>query len=337
MPLHMPEHPNLSMARLLLSEHPYVLQSSVRVCRTSPSGKITMFSVPIVEFDSGAESPVRLPCTLMTCQNEDLSDARPLAQTSPPAVSGKRVNFDESKNEYRYYSPGEAVRFRNTDPAKPASPTKSILRISISGTTSVQDTERYYQACLFATTQKYKPQLGECPAAAFTTVTITARSHNSLNLLPEEGLSLAQLLLLKHVTLQRLGLENALRDFQVLYDPQLVQAAPEQIQHFEALLELMKSRLEDAVFCLNSVARAVFPKPVASTAKRQLLTAMEKYFLMFQPADKTNAINFGASIVTLLCGGQPLCRVLRYMARYMTVETQVPEDNLIKTYALLTI
>ncbi|AAT00017.1 JM40 [macacine gammaherpesvirus 11] len=183
-----------------------------------------------------------------------------------------------------------------------------------------------------------QPQIGESPITAFNTVTIMQRANNSIMFLPNLKLKPIQHLFLKHVLLQRLGLENILFHFKMLYANTCKAAAPYQREYFESMLSRVKQRLEDMVFCLNSIESHNFQKDfkVTSRAPQQLLTATDKYFLMFPPQNRDLAIQVGAEVIESICDGTPLFEVLANLNPRVTIQKETG-NNLLKFYALLTV
>lgn len=336
MPLHLPDSPNLSLLRLLLSPHPYALKSTLVVCMLH-RGALTVFRAPVITSAEFPEATIKLPSTLMMCSTEDMSDARPVSEADLKSLAtpSKRVIINENKNNCVMFHPDMKIKMRGPKPHQP--PTKSILKLSRSAVEELHRTTQHYHACLFYTISSHTPQPGRAPLGPFNTVMILSKSQNSINLLPNVRMCPIQRMFVKHVILQRMKLENSLAEFRALYDPHLVSIDSQARETFEAYVTQGQRALENIIFCLNSVCGACFPKRVLAAANAELLLAAEKYFLMFPPRDKPNAIPFAASIVELICKGTSLSKVLRYMAKYMDIKECVPEDNLVKAYSLLTI
>lgn len=339
MPLHQPDTPSLSLLRLLVSPHPYILRSTLVVCTFQP-GVLTIFREPMITSADFPEAAIKLPCTLMMCSNQTMSDAAPATEMDLKALTipGKKVIIDESQNACMVFEAQKKIKKKKSPRVDLcAQPGKPILKMSPSAIEAVKMTAKHYNACLFVAIRKNCPQLGSVPVTAFNTIMILSKSQNSLNFLPEVTMSPIQRMFLKHVMLSNMGMENSLLEFKALYDMYVEPITPYEEKDFEDLLCQSQSVLENIIFCLNSICCASFPKKVAAVAHPKILLAAEKYFLMFPPRDKPNAIPFAASIIEIICKGTSLSKVLSYMAQYMVIKECTPDDNLIKAYSLLTV
>ncbi|UTM05505.1 tegument protein UL88 [Equid gammaherpesvirus 2] len=354
-PLYCYERPRLSLARLILSGHPYALHSELEIGFADAGGEITVYRCPIVKYTDFRDEPVKADCTLMFSSREDMSDATPLTEDLYPRIGSrckiKHVTIDESKNQSFFFDKDAAIRApapcspalcspapgSPPPPAPPAAPAKPIIKCQLEPVD--EELARFTgYARIFHAISTHSPKIGSCGAASYNTVLIMTRSQNSLRVLPRDGsITPRHNLFLKHVILKEMGLENSVQDFEVLYGDHLGPVTRQQAEEFRETVRGLRCKLEDCVFVLNSVCAAPFSKPVAagSTGPHTLLL-LEKYFLTFNPRDKANAINFGAAVTELIFGGVPFTKILAFVQKFIEILTETPEDNMFKIYALLT-
>lgn len=340
LPLYKPNTPSLSIVRLVLSVHPYALNSSLIIGCQHLNGQVTVFTTPMIAYADFTETPIKVESVLMLCSDDSMCDAveiTPEELTKLEKTKKKRVAIQETLNKVKMFEPKKALKKTKKGAVSSLSPAKPILVMSPQSVQHVQETESHYFARLYYTMVAQVLKVGACSMSAFNTIIITAQSQNTVNLLPEEQMNNIQRLFVKHVILHRMGLENSLFEFKELYTPMLLDIPQKDVEKFEDIVSASKQVAEDIIFCLNSICEATFPKKVEGTTAQNMQTAMEKYFLMFAPNDRENAIPFAASIVEIICKGTPLCKVVKYLEKYMEIKECIPKDNLIKTYALLTI
>lgn len=338
-PLFCSRTPKLSMVRLLLSSHPYALNSRLEVGYVQSNGVLVIHRDPIVKYMDFDEETIKPSSTLMVCTKEDLSDATPLTGDLQGRMAHisirKQVVIDETQNQSFEFSVDDAVSTQ-VPPLITHRPV-SILKKSaehlqkehISNTKHTQ---------LFQAIKNHHVEIGNCPASSYNTILVMSRSHNSLNIAPgDTSLTLKQKLFIKHVILHNMGLENAVSDFEAIYDPHLQPVSDDDVDNFRTMVSDIKCKVEDAVFALNSICNNKFKQHFSpGSCRPETLLLLEKYFLMFSPKDKTNSINFGAGIIELIFNGTEFKKLISFIKKYMEVQTTTPEDNMFKIYALLT-
>lgn len=335
-PLFCGQTPKLSMVRLLLSTHPYALNSRLEVGYKQPNGIVVLNKIPVIKYIDFEDECIKAQTTLMVCTKEDMSDAFPLTDdlNGRMALSTvkKQVIIDESKNQCFEFFINQKVSTKklHTPTQIPIPIIKNLPK------TDVMQSNKYAQ--MFYTIATHSLQIGDCPAASFNTILIMSRSQNSLNILPKDSsINSKQKLFLKHVILHQMGLENAISDFESLYEKFIKPISREQTEEFFHMVYDLKCKLEDTVFALNSICKNRFSQTFSQgSCKMETLLLMEKYFLMFTPLDKINAINFSAGIVELIFNGVDFKKLLSFLEQYMEIQTSTPEDNMFKMYALLT-
>ncbi|AAC95547.1 orf 23; similar to BTRF1 [Ateline gammaherpesvirus 3] len=195
--------------------------------------------------------------------------------------------------------------------------------------------EKY--AAIFKTISKLPLMLGKCPSIPYHTITVMSRSQNSLILTPSMDINKIQHLLLKHSFLDYIGLKSSIAQFEALYGTCLEPITSKEIMSFQDLFFETKKRTEDIIFVLNTIGEHKFSHIVRPGATPQVFRdIVEKYFFLFPPKDKKNSINFAASIVEIICNGEPFSKVIQYVNAYMDIKEHTTINNLIKIYALLT-
>nr|BEG23014.1 homolog of EHV2 ORF23 tegument protein UL88 [Macronycteris gammaherpesvirus 1] len=335
-PLYCPQNPKLSMVRLLLSTHPYALKSNLQVGFKQSNGITVLYKTPVVNFMDFDEEPIKPMTTLMICTKEDMSDAIPLSNDMLEQItkqtSKKQVIIDETKNQLFLFDFSKDLCVKKKHINTTQEPKPIIKHVQ----QPENDLMKYCQ--LFYTIANHNLVIGSCPAVSFNTILVMSRSHNSLNICPNDTtITPKQQLFLKHLILKQMGLENLMSDFNILYNGHLEPTTPNQMEKFHILVYDLKEKLENAVFLLNTICQHKFTRPI-STARCSLsnLMLMEKYFLMFSPRDKGNAINFSAAIIDLVFKGVNFNKLLKFLQKYMVIQTTTAENNMFKIYALLT-
>lgn len=345
MPLHHQQDPTISMIRLIVSPYPYSLRSTLLVGFTQPNGVLVVFRNPVITSADFENTHIKVPSTLMICSSPSMEDATPLSEEVSSKIiftdKIKRVLIDETKNSCLEFDATVPISNKNKKATKSCeskqSP-KSILKWAVNNSLINRKSETYLHAQIFYAIFSHSLQIGQCPAVPFNTVFIMSRSQNSLCLVPEAKLSSLQNLFVKHVLLHRMGLENTICNFEALYNPHIQEINSEEEAAFDVIMDKVKTRTEDIIFCLNTISQNVFSRPVKYTsAPQQIKLAMEKYFLMFPPTDKENTINFSMGIVDIICKGTEFKTIIGFLSRYMEIQENAPEKNLIKFYALLTV
>ncbi|AAO12327.1 hypothetical protein KM546_gp20 [Porcine lymphotropic herpesvirus 3] len=332
--LHQKNNPSTSLIRILCSPHPYI--SGSRLCIGFQQGNnIVFYKQPMILTKEFAPCPVKLNTTIMINSSLQLDGAKPLFEFTEDLVyldRMKKVQINESLNMLKEFDPEEPLGIRTLNmiqigkpimkkrsPPFPPNPDKAALHAKI-----------FYAA-------RHTPTIGSCPIRSFNTIMIMFRSHNTLHVIPSISINDIQRLFIKHVLLYRMGLENCMDDFVQVFHL-LEELTEAQYNFFEGVVELAKSQLEDIVFSLNSISKHHFDAPViVRTDHSAMKLALEKYFLMFPPVDKENAINFSASIIDIICRGISFERLVKFLERYLTVQEVARERNLVKMFALLSI
>nr|UTK45483.1 tegument protein UL88 [Equid gammaherpesvirus 5]UTK45562.1 tegument protein UL88 [Equid gammaherpesvirus 5]UTK45641.1 tegument protein UL88 [Equid gammaherpesvirus 5]UTK45720.1 tegument protein UL88 [Equid gammaherpesvirus 5] len=351
-PLYCYDRPRLSLARLILSSHPYALHSALEIGYAGSGGEVTVYKAPVVKYVDFGDEPVKASSTLMLATKEDMSDAVPFTEDLYPRLGGgdgaslckiKQVTIDESKNQSFVFDKDAAVSpaTPHSQSVSPTVPARPIIKTSRGGGGGEEDAELarfsvYTQ--LFHAISQHSPKIGTCCAASFNTLLIMTRSQNSLRALPEDaGATPRHNLFIKHVILKEMALENSIRDFEALYGDHVEPVTRRQAEEFRETVRGLRCKLEDCVFVLNSVCEASFAKPVApGRTDPSTLLLMEKYFLMFHPRDKTNSINFGAAVAELIFRGATFTKILAFVEKFIEIKKETPQDNMFKIYALLT-
>ncbi|AAX58059.1 ORF23 [Ovine gammaherpesvirus 2] len=327
----------LSLVRILISNHPYVLNSRLSVGYQRHGGTVVLHRRPLVITDEFGSSPVKLSSSIvvgpdpLSANGTAPATAELAACALVCASSFKSVWINESANTEIHYDPGDAIEV----PLTPNLPCKSIIKKD--RCTPASEEAASLNARLFFACSAGYPPIGQCPARSFTTLMIMCKSHNSLRPVPEFHLKPLQLLLVKHTLLVRMGLENCMQDF-ILTFPDLPTVSAEQVEHFEKIVAVTKARVEDIIFALNSVSAHIFERRVRVAAAHPVLDrAMRKYFLMFPPADLENSVNFATDIVKIICKGVPFEQLVRFLKRYIPIQEITVDTNHLKVFALLSI
>ncbi|AJE29664.1 ORF23 [macacine gammaherpesvirus 12] len=359
MPLYAPNRPDLSMLRIMVSPHPYALNSCLCVGTEDGERGILLFRTPVIRSSDFEDTPITVNSKLVIADNASFLHCRPftapeiektppipltnmkqvqeIEKTTPANLTNiKQLTINELANTMQEYDPNAPPSSRDAPQRVKVSP-RSILKRP---PTVLSPDERpdCLLADIFFTMGLRQPQIGESPITAFNTVTIMQRANNSIMFLPNLKLKPIQHLFLKHVLLQRLGLENILFHFKMLYANTSKAAAPYQREYFECMLSRVKQRLEDMVFCLNSIESHHFKQgfKASGRAPQRLLTAADKYFLMFPPQNRDLAIQVGAEVIESICNGTPLSEVLADLSPRVEIKKETG-NNLLKFYALLTV
>nr|QJC19176.1 hypothetical protein [Bovine gammaherpesvirus 4]WIV69321.1 hypothetical protein [Bovine gammaherpesvirus 4] len=331
-------NPRISMLRLLLSPLPYITNCHMDIGFTTKQGHVILFKTPQIRTAEFGYVPLKLPSYIMVTKSQLMKNSMPLemdAATMALTAPYKHVSINEEKNSVVMFDSSKPIK----DFHKQSSPyiPRPIIKLTIPGQDTPPNSHRVLEAKLFNAISLYPPKHGHGPEGPLRTVTIMTRSQNSLYFLPQCNINPVQHLYLKHLLLYRLGMESVYATFETLYVHHVADVSCDQIT-FETLMQCIQRRVEDAVFCLNSIQQHIFQESVnPDDTNPRTRTAMEKYFLMFAPRDRKNAINFAASIITRICSGEPLTKVLLYMAKYMDIKQDLDDDTFIKIYALLTI
>lgn len=352
LPLFNPTNPHVSFLRLLISTRPHSPNSHLEVGFVKNNGVLILHKEPIIKIsDQMNNCQLKVATTLMSATREDLSDASTLtnfndADTMTFVSDYKQVRINENKNSITNFFEEDppcltqshvSQKTGNRSPvmASDGRKTTSILKHKVLDTGSVSAEDTKVQAKTFYALGRKKPVIGECPAVAFTTITIMAKSQNSLIFLPYEPLNEFQHLFLKHVLLKRLQLDNALEHFNEIYKHITEEVSTEELQQFECYVNRMRERVEDLVFILTSIVRHKFNCRVKGKPKHNTRKALEKFFFIFHPADLDNAVTFASSIADLLCNGASFTKLITYMGTLMPIQ-HCESDTLLKMYTLLT-
>lgn len=345
MPLHHHQDPSISMIRIIISPHPYSLKSTLLIGFTQTNGVLIVFRNPVIASSDFKHTHIKVPSTLMICSSPNMEDASPLSEEASLKIiftnKIKRVLIDETKNSFLEFNDSTPIYIKPSKITKDTelkqSP-KSILKWAVNNNCLNRRSEEYLHAQIFYAIFSHSLQIGQCPAIPFNTVFIMSRSQNSICLVPEANLSSMQNLFVKHVLLHRMGLENTIYNFEALYSNHIQEINSEEEEAFNVVMNKVKTRTEDIIFCLNTISQNNFSRPVKHTnASQKLQLAMEKYYLMFPPTDKENAINFSIGIVDIICKGAEFKTIIGFLSKYMEIQENAPEKNLIKFYALLTV
>lgn len=344
MPLHHHQDPTISMIRIIISPHPYSLKSTLLVGFTQPNGVLVIFRNPVITSSDFKNTHIKVPSTLMICSSPSMEDASPLSEEASLKIiftnKIKRVLIDETKNSFLEFDDSTPIypKPKITKDTELRQSPKSILKWAVRNHDLNRRSEEYLHAQIFYAIFSHSLQIGQCPAIPFNTVFIMSRSQNSICLVPEAKLSSMQNLFVKHVLLHRMGLENTIYNFEALYNPHIQEINSEEEDAFNVIMNKVKTRTEDIIFCLNTISQNSFSRPVLhSNAPQKIKLAMEKYYLMFPPTDKDNAINFSIGIVDIICKGTDFKTIIGFLSKYMEIQENAPEKNLIKFYALLTV
>ncbi|AGY30706.1 ORF23 [Retroperitoneal fibromatosis-associated herpesvirus] len=347
--LYAPNRPELSLLRIMLSPHPYALNSHLCVGKTDASAGVTLYATPVVCSSDFEETPVLPKCRIVISKSDTYADfkevhLKPAAPKIRTDAQGRRLCIDEKANTVRTFDPNLPANSLCVTPGHPNTSAsqmpghpKSILKYATADEPAARVITEEMVRIFFAAGQR-RPQLGHCPVGAFNTVTIMERANNSIIYLPHLKLTRIQHLYIKHTLLHTLGLENVLPCFESIYGTDAAPVQPHQIEYFKEMVGRVKRRVEDAVFCLNSIEDYNFPEPIttAPLCSPSLQKAMEKYFLMCTPKDRKSAACLGAGIIELICNGTPLFEVLGMLSRHMPIRKECT-GSLLKIYSLLTI
>ncbi|ARW78086.1 tegument protein UL88 [Common bottlenose dolphin gammaherpesvirus 1 strain Sarasota] len=347
-PLYLDREPLVSMVRLILSPHPLILKSFLVVGFHQTNGAPVLLSRPIVRSRHFADAEIKVSSSLMSCTKTDFSDAVIFDDGAHGDVENvcawRRVAIREELNHQVEFLKHEPVVKIWSGLPKPGlraqGAPKPILKKSRGGQEAPNIDAAGPQAKLFYAIRNHVPSLTQSTAHAFNTVRIMSQSNNSVWLFPEGNLSSVQNLYVKHVILRRLGLENAAGDLETLYLPHATggDLIAAEISAFEAIVGQSLRRAEDIIFCLDFIGQSNLPYLVKREARqRPIRLALEKYFLMFPPRNRENAVLFGVVVVNFLCRGVSLSKVAKFLQRYMDVPARPKNTNLLKMYALLTI
>ncbi|QFQ66793.1 ORF 23 [Macacine gammaherpesvirus 5] len=342
MPLYAPKRPELSMLRIMVSPHPYALNSCLCVGTDEGERGVSLFRDPVIRSSDFEDTPITVNSKLVIASNSLFLHCRPFSVPAtvktPPVTltNNKQITINELANTTQEYDPNAPPTLCSALPPDNKKLRSILKQPPATSESNVQSD--CLLADIFFAMGSHQPQIGESPITAFNTVTIMQRANNSIMFLPNLKLKPIQHLFLKHVLLQRLGLENILFHFKMLYANTCKAAAPYQREYFESMLSRVKQRLEDMVFCLNSIESHDFQKDfrVLSRAPQRLLTATDKYFLMFPPQNRELAIQVGAEVIESICDGTPLSEVLANLSPRVTIQKETG-NNLLKFYALLTV
>lgn len=342
LPLRGNVNPKLSMLRLILSPAPYATNCRLVVGHLQDNSVPVMHRTPVVTFEDYFSEPVKVPTTLMIAEDRDLTHAKPLsedpAETFKFLALCKKVVINENKNtilEFDDFVNQTATPFSPT-PFQ-SRPRKSILKTQQDADTPAELASALLHCQIFKAIGSKQPQLGNCPATAFNTITIMSRSQNSLDLFPRTGLKKHQQLFLKHVVLHRMGLESVLSEFITLYQGELTAVSEEEVSDFNDLVGEVKRKVEDIVFFLNSIcvhkfAHTFSPGRIRASTKMSL----EKFFLMFRPRDYDASLLFGSTIVDLICADESFNKLIKFCSTFMPINDAAKDTNLLKIYSLLT-
>ncbi|CAA45646.1 unnamed protein product [Saimiriine gammaherpesvirus 2] len=195
--------------------------------------------------------------------------------------------------------------------------------------------EKY--AAIYKAIAKHPLVLGKCPSRPYHTINVMTKSQNALILTPSMDINKTQHLLLKHSLLDYIGLKSNMAQFEALYGSVLEPMTSKEMLSFQDLFFETKRRTEDIIFVLNTICEHRFVHPVRASVTPQVFKdIVEKYFFLFPAKDKSNSINFAASVVEIICNGEPFSKVIQYVNAYMDIKEHTTMNNLIKIYALLT-
>ncbi|AIA62060.1 orf23 [Alcelaphine gammaherpesvirus 2] len=336
--LHSDKDVALSLVRILLSRHPYVLSSLLVVGYQQRRETVVLYNHPLIRTQEFGISEVKPPCSLVVGPNPMSAEGTVPASTELPccelvvASEFKTVWINEAANQQMEFSPQDTISV----PSVLGVPSKPIIKqphfLPVCKETATLHAQLFYAAGLGF------PPISSCPASSFTTLAIMCKSHNSINLVSEVNIKPRQLLLLKHVLLTRMGLENCLQDFIQAYAESLAPVSDDQMAHFEKVLSMARERAEDIIFILNSVAAYSFTDSVCSSNNNSTLyKAMQKYFLMFPPTDQKNSVPFAVDIISIICKGVSFSKVVAFVQRYIPIQEKVGSTNQLKMFALLSI
>ncbi|ACY00421.1 ORF23 [Human gammaherpesvirus 8] len=344
LPLYAARHPELSLLRIMLSPHPYALRSHLCVGEETASLGVYLHSKPVVRGHEFEDTQILPECRLAITSDQSYTNFKIIdlpagCRRVPIHAANKRVVIDEAANRIKVFDPESPLPRHPITPR--AGQTRSILKHNIAQVCErdiVSLNTDNEAASMFYMIGLRRPRLGESPVCDFNTVTIMERANNSITFLPKLKLNRLQHLFLKHVLLRSMGLENIVSCFSSLYGAELAPAKTHEREYFGALLERLKRRVEDAVFCLNTIEDFPFREPIRQPpdCSKVLIEAMEKYFMMCSPKDRQSAAWLGAGVVELICDGNPLSEVLGFLAKYMPIQKECT-GNLLKIYALLTV
>lgn len=332
--------PAIAILRSLISPAPYLPNATLSIGFVQQNGVPVIHRTPIVRYAGGSSEPIKIPTTLMVADNSELLDARPLGEDAEYNIKFsticKNVVINENLNveiEFDDFINQGSARYTPSS----AAPGKSIIKHTPSAfDPSISKEESTYHAQLFQAISSHQLIPGDCPASPYNTILVMNNSQNNFEPLLQENLSATQNLFLKHIVLKRMGLENVVADFIALYDRHVHEADLSTVEHFEQLVKKMTSKSYDAIFLLNSIGEAKFQLPIKEGGRDSTRAAVQKYFLMFRPKDHNNAVNCSAAIIDLLSRGEPFQKLVNFLARFMPINNNAPDSNVLKIYALLT-
>lgn len=334
--LHAKNNPGISLIRILLSSHPYIQSSSLSVGHQQANNIIILYQQPVVLTQDYGANPIKINSTVMVSNDyTSLDGAVPLADdlTFGEMVYASRVksvSINENLNIHKEFDPDITLESSMINVAEAGKP---IIKKSVFYNTDKKTSKLHAQ--IYYAARHHAPEIGKCPVGPFNTILIMCKSHNTLQIVPSFKLNHIQRLFVKHVILFRMGLENCVEDFvQVFTNLQNLQDS--EVECFEHLVGVAKAQVEDIVFALNSISMHVFQKPVTNKKDHWAIKlALDKYFLMFPPKDKLNAINFGAGIIDIICSGITFEKLVKFLSKYLEIQETAKETNLLKMFALL--
>ncbi|ATA58252.1 BTRF1 [Eptesicus fuscus gammaherpesvirus] len=275
------------------------------------------------EKDLGGSGEPRRQVTIAEERNEVLEFSRddPPARVGEAAI-GDLIDLRDQPGQWRPRTAREVYR------RAPRSILKRRLRAGVTGTAGDAAPPpqapppfgpALRHALIFEALVASPPRAGRGPASAFYTVTVMARSQNSIPLAARLSLTPMQRLFVKHVILHRLGLENVLDEFETLYAPLLARptrgtapAARTATRAFERAVALALLQAQVCVRALDDAAASAPPPPSGGNDGGSGRAApgvpgpgieigLEKYFLMFCPENRLSAARAGAAVVRSVC------------------------------------
>ncbi|AAK38223.1 ORF15 [callitrichine gammaherpesvirus 3] len=344
LPLSSVKAPILSLARLVLAPNPYELEAHLTVGLTQTNGIPILFANPAIEIRGGVSTNIKAASRIVMANVTSMDQTAPFSLEDYPNISMvenvKRVRVNEGANTKR------TIRDLVEIPITVLSslnliPTHSILKTRQQDTLpDVADFQvKNYTNIFYNLSMNTPASMTDGPAIHLSNILIANRSHNSLRLVDDPLLTPLQHLFLKHAVLGSLGLENLLPNFAAVFNKPGTQLSTDQTTHFTTLVDVVRARVENCVFCLNSIGLAkIFPAVQEDTEHPSISLALEKYFIMFPPRTSiTEAVRFSTPIVHMLSSGAEFTTMARFLAQYIPVIKETDAGNLVKLYYLLRI
>lgn len=337
---------NASLSRLILARNPYMDNAELYTGLIKRNGIAIYFLEPVIKSSTYPASPIKAPTTVMICDSfDDVSNAKPLnfetCEKLVPVSELKEVTVNEKFNTTKTITddvtvPVTVMSFLNMCPIRPILKLPKTMSSIADHMEMILNNIPHYVS-IFYSLANFVPQIGQFPAISYNNVCITNNSHNSLWLITNKDLNAIQQLYIKQCVLHQHSLENILSDFDVLYENAKQPVNELQIRQFREYLSEATKKIEDVIFCLNSISDKDQLPPVSpKVATHKIATALEKYFIMFPPKTSfLTAVNFSTPIVDLICRGENFNKVIGFLRKLIKINYKTQPNNLIKLYYLL--